>query len=365
MNKKIFKYIICFFSILSIVTSPALVTSVSAEVNDNVNDPSMNGFNVSNLEISIKNGNGENLVKSIYVLKLGTGHYRYEISCSQNLVVGSEYTVEVNLIPSEPYITSEYFVLGEFTWLILRNGNFTITDYDMKYNYRNFSSVDYSYQQNPDKCNIGITVDNYPYFTTYYNTQTKGTKYEFYHSVFNFKVNNSNTSTLNLYLNSLYFNLIHPETAEIISNQDKNTDSILKRILDLILAQKENTEDLKDNEDENTDRIIENQNENTDKIINAGEDVDQPDFDNTNDSLDNTTKQMKNIEGEYKLDKTSTQKSLNEGKNFIMGTDMQKASVQVKNWIEKFGSDNVVISGFLVACMVLGVCFWVIGRKSW
>lgn len=113
-----------------------------------------------------------------------------------------------------------------------------------------------------------------------------------------------------------------------------------------------------------TQQIIDNQNKNTDKLLNAGSNVEQPDFDNTNNNINNTVGQIDSIEGQYKIDETATQDSLNEGVSFLTGSNMQKASIQVKSWIESFSEDNVVITGFFIACMCLGLCFWVIGRKA-
>ncbi len=96
----------------------------------------------------------------------------------------------------------------------------------------------------------------------------------------------------------------------------------------------------------------------------AGSDTAQPDFDSTNSALDSTTAEMQAVENEYKIDQTATSGELNKGSAFISSTDMQRASVQVKSWIEEFASDNKVISSFLVAALCLGLCFWVIGRKT-
>lgn len=118
------------------------------------------------------------------------------------------------------------------------------------------------------------------------------------------------------------------------------------------------------NANANTDKTIANQNANTDKVLDAGSDTNQPDFAGTNNQLDSTTAQMDSLEGQYKIDPTSTTAELNKGTAFISGSDMNKASIQVKTWIEKFSSDNSVISSFLVAALCLGLCFWVIGRKA-
>lgn len=132
----------------------------------------------------------------------------------------------------------------------------------------------------------------------------------------------------------------------------------------IISGQENQTNQIIQGQQQQTDAITSNQNANTDKLLDAGSDTAQPDFNSANSSVDNTTNQMQSIEGSYKIDVDATQSALSSGNNFILGTDMQKASIQVKNWIERFGNENIVISGFLVAAMVLGLCFWVIGRKS-
>lgn len=111
--------------------------------------------------------------------------------------------------------------------------------------------------------------------------------------------------------------------------------------------------------------IINNQNENTDKILGAGSDVSQPDFNSTNSKLDSTVGEMNSIEGEYVIDKDATRMALDKGTSFIQGTDLQQASIQVKKWLERFNDDNRVITGFLIAVMCLGLCFWIIGRKAY
>lgn len=123
-------------------------------------------------------------------------------------------------------------------------------------------------------------------------------------------------------------------------------------------------QDIIDSQKENTEEIIENQNENTDKILNAGSDVAQPDFDSTNDDINNTVGQMTEIEDSYKIDQATTEAALNEGSSFWQGSDMSRASVQVKNWIERFGNENTVMYGFFIAVMTLSLCFWILGRKA-
>ena len=112
-------------------------------------------------------------------------------------------------------------------------------------------------------------------------------------------------------------------------------------------------------------QIIQNQNENTDKILNFGSDKSQPDFGSTNGKLDDTVGQIESIEGSYQIDQAATNTALSTGTSFLQGSDMQRASIQVKTWIERFSSENRVFTGFLIAAMVLGLCFWVIGRKAW
>ncbi len=142
------------------------------------------------------------------------------------------------------------------------------------------------------------------------------------------------------------FQPIDKGTQEIINNQNANANAIQQ------------------NQDKNASDIQANQDKNTDKLLDAGSDVPQPDFDSTNGQIDNTVGQMQSIEGQFQIDKDSTQAALDEGNSFWQGSDMQRASVQVKNWIERFADDNTSMSGFFVAAMVLGLCFWIIGRKA-
>ena len=118
------------------------------------------------------------------------------------------------------------------------------------------------------------------------------------------------------------------------------------------------------NANANTDKTIANQNANTDKVLDAGSDTNQPDFAGTNGSLDSTTNQMNALENQYKIDPTSTNQTLSSGSAFLSSSDMNKASIQVKTWIEKFSSENSVFTSFIVASLCLGLCFWVIGRKA-
>lgn len=147
-------------------------------------------------------------------------------------------------------------------------------------------------------------------------------------------------------------------------NNDDIVQSIEVGTSSIVQNDKNNTDTITANQNSNTDKITANQNSNTDKMLNAGSDVNQPDFAGTNNQLDNTTAQMNALEGQYKIDPTSTTAELNKGTVFISGSNMQKASVQVKTWIERFSSENPVISSFLVAALCLGLCFWVIGRKA-
>lgn len=118
------------------------------------------------------------------------------------------------------------------------------------------------------------------------------------------------------------------------------------------------------NQNQNAQDIQDNQDKNTDRILGAGSDIAQPDFDSTNGQIDSTVDTMQSIEGEYQIDAEETQTALDKYLSFREGTDMQRASIQVKNWIEGFYMDNVSYGAFLVAAMVLGLCFWIIGRKA-
>lgn len=113
-----------------------------------------------------------------------------------------------------------------------------------------------------------------------------------------------------------------------------------------------------------TGDIKANADKNTEKILGAGDGVSQPDFDGTNSNIDGTTSDINQIEGDYQIDTDEVQSSLSEFDKFSKSTDMNRASIQVKKWIERFFDDNTVVSGFLVAVMCLSLCFWVIGRKA-
>lgn len=368
MKTKIIIFLTCFFSIISIVASPALLVSASTEyysfeliddivVKDITFDIQRNVSNVSSIDIVDFSYNSD-FVFSVSPFSKGVMLYltvdpttnsnnQFLFNCNFDFLNGSPTNSIANSLSFDVFIMKPP---SDMMWCTAyRNNENNTSLVDIKSISNESVGAWGSYNQLPSDKGKGINVKDITLEQSYddisswqgYHIDYGFTSFKPYGS-YGFTIGMDclrSTSFVRIFLTNFkysYGTAAYYAALQIISNQD-----------------------------ENTDKIISNQNENTDKIINAGEDVDQPDFDNTNDSLDNTTKQMQSIEGEYKLDKTSTQKSLNEGKNFIMGTDMQKASVQVKNWIEKFGSDNVVISGFLVACMVLGVCFWVIGRKSW
>lgn len=163
--------------------------------------------------------------------------------------------------------------------------------------------------------------------------------------------------------NDIIYNLPNPPITnfEIVYGGDIQLVSDVNAILEVLRSQ---NEAFITSQNQNTDKIIQNQQENTDKLLDAGSDVEQPDFSGTNGEIDNTVGQIESVEGSYQIDQAATQEALNSGNSFLQGTDMQRAQVQVKTWIEKFTSDNSVISGFLIAAMVLGLCFWVIGRKA-
>ena len=102
-----------------------------------------------------------------------------------------------------------------------------------------------------------------------------------------------------------------------------------------------------------------------DQIADIGSDISQPDFGSTNDSLGTIADDLKSFDEEYKIDMEQTSSDLESGMSTLNGTDMQQASIQVKNWIERFANENTVYTGFLIGGLTLAVCFWVIGRKGW
>ncbi len=144
------------------------------------------------------------------------------------------------------------------------------------------------------------------------------------------------------------------------------SDNVSLTLLNAILStlQNQNNNDVTGAINNQTDKLQQNQDANTDRLLGAGSDVNQPDFNSTNDALGNTVDKIESIEGQYKIDVGETQAALDEGVSFLEGTDMQRASVQVKNWIERFSHDNSIFTGFLISAMVLGLCFWIIGRKA-
>lgn len=143
------------------------------------------------------------------------------------------------------------------------------------------------------------------------------------------------------------------QSCSIMYGSDNESFVLLESIRNLLLS--------------NADSLslqIQNDNLNTDRILDAGSDNAQPDFDSANGKLDDTVGQIESIEGSYQIDQAATNTALSTGSSFLQGSDMQRASIQVKTWIERFSSENRVVTGFLIAAMVLGLCFWVIGRKA-
>lgn len=102
-----------------------------------------------------------------------------------------------------------------------------------------------------------------------------------------------------------------------------------------------------------------------DQIADIGSDISQPDFSGANGSLGSATDDLKSFDDEYKIDMEQTSSDLESGMTTLNGHDMQNASIQVKNWIERFANENTVYTGFIVGGLTLAVCFWVIGRKGW
>lgn len=316
MKKISFKILVVLCVIVIIAsTSLFLVSAYMVE-----EDIPQCGLDVYSADIWVQDVAGNDLITDIEFTDIYSDMYRYKVTLSEPLLSRNTYTLSVVLQAQEQYITTDYSVLGSYEIWLMRNGNFNINE--IIYVARSGGNAGY---QKPSKSVIGSSnhAEPFPMFKVTYGKQDLNTSYKNYFNTFEFTVN-SNTSIFYFYLSEVNLKLTEPGSTA----------------------------------------IIENQNENTDKILNAGDDVPQPDFDNTNDSIDNTVGKINSIEGQYKIDADATQSALSEGNNFILGTDMQKASIQVKNWIERFGNENIVISGFLVAAMVLGLCFWVIGRKS-
>lgn len=353
MKNKYLKYIICFFSILSIVASPALIVSAGQINSDNTmilscGRPS-SGSSTGFLEVCLRRPDSDELTCRVFswnIFQEFTHWFPEEQTFTTDMSIRIEFyhndstgedVVNFNFVSIEG-LANEY-IANIFS--VNEGGN-------RMFGKVNTNGLYYDYS-------TSLEIVGYHVYgnAIVYGSENVGTEKFFIAYAESGVIYNAITQSQSDYTDKIIANQ-NENTDKIADNQDKNSQNLVLKIVELILSQ-----------NDNTDKITKNQDDNADKIINAGEDVDQPDFDSTNNDLDNTTNQMNKIESEYTLDKTDTQKSLNAGKNFILGTDMHNASIQVKNWIEKFGSDNVVISGFLVACMVLGVCFWIIGRKSW
>lgn len=324
MKVKIIKYIICLFSIISIVASPALFVSATQINSDNTmimscGRPS-SGSSTGFLEVCLRRPDTDELTCRVF---------------SWNIF--QEFT---HWFPEEQTFTTDMSIRIEFyhndsTGEDVVNFNFVSIEGLANEYIANIFSVNESGNRMFGKVNTnGLYYD--------YATPLEIVGYHVYGNAIVYGSENVGTEK---------FFIAYAESGVIYNaitqSQDDNTDRIIA------------------NQDENTDKIMENQDKNTDKILDAGEDVEQPDFEDTNGKLDDTTNQMNKIEGEYTIDQTSTQSELSKTIDFLNGSEMTEATVQVKNWIEKFASDNWVISGFLVACMSLGLCFWVIGRKSW
>ena len=349
MKTKFIIFLTCFFSIISIVASPALVVSADALFDEEiqaldcsfgdsvVNGVSMVLYNVETGDVTPLYFNGVREVDNDRGAQL-------IISSDTPFKAGERFLILVTLrIDNDSYLSPTNYIKGSYR-IGFANERFRI----IKDNTGdNNSYLAYTYRSNGrDKTNyeqfgsISYVDTQYGHYAdSIYTVNKPGEVFDYYRTALYLQATTSGFYSFSLLL--YYWDFDVMSITEYVAN------SVIE------------------NQDDNTDKIIQNQNENTDKILNFGEDIDQPDFDSANNDLDDTTNQMNKIESQYKLDKDDTQKSLNQGKDFIIGTDMQKASIQVKNWIEKFGSDNVVISGFLISCMALGVCFWVIGRKSW
>ncbi len=308
--KKISFKILSVLCVIVIIASTSLFLLSAATVDSS----SLNGLIPENITVSVVSlDEGYDMVST--VTQTGTATLKLECKLKNSIPAGSLSRVVVDFGVDSSLLSTNYFVLGSYDVAVMRSGNFSIDEI-------NFSERSGSNYQDASVVS-SLVVDNYPTVRSSFNTQSLNTYYDNYTVSF-YLANNNAFSVISFYIRYVNLKVVDPSV----------------------------------------DAVIQNQNENTDKILNAGDDVPQPDFDNTNDSIDNTVGKINSIEGQYKIDADATQSALSEGNNFILGTDMQKASIQVKNWIERFGSENIVISGFLVAAMVLGLCFWVIGRKS-
>lgn len=336
MKNKYIKYIICFFSILSIVVSPALSISACELCNEEIRalDSSFGASVVHGVSFVMVDVDSGDVFPCHFsgVREIDNDRGAQLILTPETPIkVGQRFQILVTLkIENDAYLSDTNFVKGSYRvgfaterFRILQDSTGESSDY-LAYTYRSNCLDNPKYSQFGT---IKYVNTQYGYYAdSIYTINKAGEVYDYY------RTNLYIQATTNFYSFSL---LLYYWDFDIMSQSEYAAE-----------------------------KIIQNQNENTDKLINAGEDIKQPDFNNTNNSLDDTTKQMNKIDGAYKIDSTSTNKSLSQGKDFMLGTDMQRASIQVKNWIEKFASDNISISGFLISCMVLGVCFWVIGRKA-
>lgn len=319
MKSFVFRFLFVIIIVISIIASSTLSASAAESV---TGDSEVYPFNVNSFEIEVYTSTGD-LVPIDFTLgsnELYEGRIRFKITQSDltNFSLSNTYVVSVSMT----VIDSKFTDGSKCVAATYRFSTSTICAIQEHGGVAN-RSVDWGEGISSDGSFAYLAYNvcqiSYPYSDI-------GDTYYKYFNKFEIKFNTAQ--------NYFYVNLYHVDFSAI-------SESVRASLL-----------------------ITENQDKNTDKILNAGSDVAQPDFDTTNGQLDDTTAQLGSIEGEYQIDQEETQTALDKGNAFISGSDLQRASVQVKTWIEKFTSDNPIMLGFFLSVMCLGLCLWIIGRKA-
>lgn len=308
---------------IDFIASDGTVVPVSVTVDGNE-------VNAGRVRCSMRRKDGKDFLKN----------EKYKVLLTMKIDIEDEHTLN--------YYSGEYCVAASYRLSVSTASAINVS----QNNYAARSDIGYARVTEDGK----YTYNAYNVVTVNYPYSDIGDQYVLYMNQFQITFN-SHASVLTLNVYQVEFTAITEAEKFLGEKIDSATSSI-------IANQDENTAEITSNQDKNASQIMANQDKNTDKIVNAGSNVSQPDFGSTNNQIDNTTTQMNNLEGEYQIDQAATTETLNEGQNFLKGSDMQLASIQVKTWIERFTSDNKVIGGFLVSIMCLGLCFWVIGRKA-
>jgi len=337
MKSKFLKYV-SVLCVIVIIASSSLF-SVDAYVYDNVIDDYNQLFGESIVD---------NVEMMIYDVSTGTGSYvafeeadvfetsngrgvQIKLTHDGKFSINKNYLIFVSLrIESERFLNSNNYVKGSYSvgfssdrFMTVKNGT-----------GQSFDALSYCYRENSNN-------KAYQQFGTISYSNTQYT----YYAHCNFPANEIG-ETFNYYHTTLYV--------------DPTIDNFYKFSVFLYDWNFE----VYSQDEKNTQAIIDNQNQNTDKILDAGSETPMPDFDSLNSDIDKTTSDINAIEGSYNIDDTDAKVVLQQGKSFFDGDSLQSASIHVKGFIERFTEDNVAMKMFFISAMCLGLCFWVIGRKS-